>query len=84
MESDSQSGVTWLELYLMYNLGGWNWQETKEGRRARFKEEANQSGSQTQKWQTHLAKKSKVMNDPAAKFRKEATVRAELDLFKNW
>ena len=32
------SGVTWLELYLLYELGGWNYSRAREGRHCELAE----------------------------------------------
>ena len=52
-ENEHQGGVTWLEMFLMHDIQGWNFEEIKEGRKEDLEKQLKDEKSSASIWKIH-------------------------------
>ena len=72
---EQQGGITWLELFALYEIQGWRYSETREGRSAQWKKLMLDPTSAEHRWSRHQKAGGKKRQMPTAKFRKVQTTR---------
>lgn len=76
------AGITWIELFALFGITGWNWCQTREGQRQKLREQWAIPDAATNKWKAFLSSKGSKLKAQACAYRERKSCRAELDHFK--
>ena len=82
--AEKPHGITWLEIFYIWEARGYNWEQTRQGQEKKLEESERRQEPATIRWRKHLQRKGKILKKRPEDEIEERSLGKELEEFKKW